>query len=76
MFKITMNKDLTVSRHEVAKDIQHWYLKLIQISFFNWSEAEGSVSQIKDVNLALYMHLHNRSLNCLIFTQQAWAIEK
>ena len=44
--------------------------KLIQISFFNWSEAEGSVSQIKDVNLALYVHLHDRSLKCLIFTQQ------
>ena len=41
-----MNKGLTVTHHEVAKDIQHWYL--IQISFFNWSEAEGSVSHIKE----------------------------
>ena len=62
MFKITMNKDLTVTHHEVAKDIQHCYFKLIQISFFNWSEAEGSVSHIKGLNLALYVHLHNRSL--------------
>ena len=44
--------------------------KLIQISFFNWSEAEGSVSHILELNLALYVHLHNRSLKCLIFTQQ------
>ena len=64
-----MNKDLTVTRHEVAKD-STLIFKLIQISFFNWSEAEGSVSHIKELNLALYVHLHNRSLKCLIFTQQ------
>ena len=26
MFKITMNKDLPVTRHKVAKDIHYWYL--------------------------------------------------
>ena len=57
-----------VARHEVSKRIKHWYLNKFKF-LSNRSEVKGTVLHVKELSIALYVHLRNNLLKYPKYTQ-------